>query len=160
MSLRLRSAVANDTDLIFNFIRQLAEYEKLLGEVTATPELLQARLFGETPYAKVIIAEWEGESAGFALYFYNFSTFVGKQGIYLEDLFISPEFRGKGIGKALLMDLARIATAEDCGRIDWSVLDWNSPSIEFYKSLGAVSLDDWTGFRLSRPAFENLLNGN
>jgi len=151
----IREALERDVPLILDFIRQLAVYEKLENLVVATEADLQGALFGPRPYAEVIIAEHDGRPAGFALFFHNFSTFLGKPGIYLEDLFVLPSERGRGTGKALLVALARIAADRDCGRIEWSVLNWNEPAIGFYKSLGAVPMDEWTVFRLS----PEMLNG-
>ncbi len=131
------------------FIRDLAEYEKLLDDVTATPADIERALFAPQPRVFCDIAAWDGQPAGFALWFYNFSTFRGRHGIYLEDLFVKPVFRGNGIGKSLLAGLAQRAVKEGCARVEWSVLDWNEPSINFYKSLGAVPLDEWTIFRLT-----------
>jgi GNAT superfamily N-acetyltransferase len=127
-------------------------YEKLEHAVVATQEVLRRTLFGERRYAEALIARLDGEPVGFALYFHNFSTFVGKPGLYLEDLFVEPAHRGKGIGKALLQHLAAIAVERDCGRVEWAVLDWNAPSIAFYRSLGAVPMDQWTVFRLEGAA--------
>ena len=150
--MRIRSAGEEDTGVIFSFIRKLAEYEKLSHAVEATEELLRETLFGERRVAECLIAEWEGAPAGFALFFHNYSTFLGRPGIYLEDLFVDPEYRGKGIGKALLVELARLAVERRCGRLEWSVLDWNTPSIEFYKAMGAQPLEEWTMFRVTGPA--------
>lgn len=147
--LNIRAAERGDTALILELIRGLAEYEKLSHEVVATPELLEKWLFGERPVAEVLIAEWEGLPRGFALFFHNFSTFLGRPGFYLEDLYVQPEFRGRGIGKALLLRLARLAVERGYGRVEWSVLDWNQPAIQFYKSLGAKPMDEWTVFRLT-----------
>lgn len=151
----IRKAIPSDTPVIFDLIRKLAIYEKLENEVVTSVEELQENIFTRN-FAKVLMAEEEGKPVGFALYFYNFSTFVGKPGIYLEDLFVEPAHRGKGYGKALLIELARIAAAENCGRLEWSVLDWNSPAIEFYKSLGAKAMDEWTVFRLDKNAIAQL----
>jgi GNAT superfamily N-acetyltransferase len=145
----IRKAEPADVPLILGFIRALGEYEKLLDSVVADEHRLAATLFGERPYAEVLIATWNGEPAGFALFFHNYSTFLAKPGIYLEDLFVDPEFRGKGVGKALLTQLARLAVARGCGRLEWSVLDWNEPAIGFYKSLGAVPMNEWTVFRVT-----------
>jgi GNAT superfamily N-acetyltransferase len=144
----IRTATKNDLSLILQFIKQLAEYEKLLHEVIATEEILRKSLF-EQKMAEVVIGEEDGKPVGFALFFHNFSTFLGKPGIYLEDLYVKPEYRGKGYGKKLLSHLAKLAIERDCGRLDWSCLDWNEPSIKFYKSLGAVPMEDWTVFRLT-----------
>ena len=143
-----RYANINDVDLILFFIRQLAEYENMENEVVATPELLKEWLF-EKKVAEVIFAVEKEKEVGFALFFHNFSTFLGKAGIYLEDLFVLPEFRGRGHGKNLLKILSRIAVERGCGRVEWCCLDWNKPSIDFYKAFGAVSMDDWTIFRLT-----------
>ena len=140
-------------------IRALAEYEKLTHLCVATEARLEETLFGPRPYAETIIAEWDGAPVGFALYFHNYSTFLAQPGIYLEDLFVKPEFRGKGIGKALLIRLAQIAGERACGRMEWSVLDWNEPSIAFYKKLGANPLDDWTIFRVTGPGLGKLARG-
>jgi GNAT superfamily N-acetyltransferase len=139
-----------------SFIRKLAEYEKLSHLVVTTEENVREHVFGENPVAEVLLAFWDQEPVGFALYFRNFSTFLGQPGIYLEDLFVEPEHRGKGIGKALLKQLARIAVERGYGRLEWAVLDWNTPSIEFYRRLGAAPLDAWTGYRLTGQALERL----
>ena len=152
---QIRKAVPNDTPVIFDLIKKLAVYEKLENDVITSVEELQENIF-KNNFAKVLMAEEDGKPVGFALYFYNFSTFVGKPGIYLEDLFVEPEFRGKGYGKLLLIELAKIAEAENCGRLEWSVLDWNKPAIEFYKSLGAKPMDEWTVFRLDKAGIANL----
>src|SRR5260370_33141550 len=156
MALRIASATERDLPLILSYIRKLAEYEKLSHVVVATEDLLRDALFGVRPVAEVLIAYWNDEPAAFALFFHNFSTFLGRRGIYLEDLFVDPAQRGKGIGKALLIHLAQIAKERNCGRFDWAVLDWNKPSIEFYKSLGALPLHDWTLFRLTGDALDQL----
>jgi GNAT superfamily N-acetyltransferase len=148
----IRSATADDVPLILRFIRALAIYEKLLDEVVATEDALRRTLFGDSPAAQVVIAEVDGRPAGFALYFFNYSTFLAKPGLYLEDLFVQPEFRGAGTGKALLLHLAKIANARGCGRMEWSVLDWNEPAKGFYRKLGAQQLDDWRICRLTGPA--------
>lgn len=156
---QIRKATEKDVPVIFDLIRKLAVYEKLEHEMVTTVEELREQIFSHQ-FAKVLIAEEEQQPVGFALYFYHFSTFVGKPGIYLEDLFVEPEHRGKGYGKALLIELAKIANAENCGRLEWSVLDWNTPSIEFYKSLGAKPMDEWTVFRLDRKAIASLVEKN
>jgi GNAT superfamily N-acetyltransferase len=156
MSLVIRDAAPADTALVFSFICELAEYERLAAEVVATEQGVARALFGERPRVFALIAEWEGAPCGLALYFFNFSTFAGRHGIYLEDLFVRASHRGKGIGKALLARLARIAAENDCARLEWSVLDWNAPSIAFYKSLGAVPMDEWTVYRLTGPALASL----
>ena len=152
MSLRISPARETDTGIILDFIRQLADYEKLSHEVAATEETLRATLFGERPYAEVLIAYGDEAPVGFALFFHSYSTFLAKPGIYLEDLFVNPAARGKGIGKALLTRLAEVALERGCGRVEWAVLDWNTPSIEFYRRLGAKPMDEWTTFRLTGEA--------
>jgi GNAT superfamily N-acetyltransferase len=146
----LRPATQSDLDTIIELIRALADYEGEPEAVKLDRETLRGHLFGPRPHAEVILAESDsGESAGFALFFHNFSTWEGKPGIYLEDLFVRPEFRGHGFGKALLVELARLAVQRGCARLEWSVLDWNEPSIQFYKALGAQPLDEWTIYRIS-----------
>ena len=149
-------AEKKDSATILFFIKQLAEYEKLTHEVTATVEQIEESLFGENPKAECIIAYFENKPVGFALFFHNFSTFLGKAGIYLEDLFVLPEMRGKGFGKALLKYLAKLAVERNCGRLEWAVLNWNTPSIEFYKSLGAAPMNEWTVFRLTGDSLYKL----
>jgi len=156
MAFEIRNANASDVPLIHQFIRDLADYEKLGHVVVATEAQLRATLFGSTPYAEVIIAEEDGKAAGFALFFHNYSTFLAQRGVYLEDLFVKPEYRGRGYGKALLARLAQIARERDCGRVEWAVLDWNEPSIAFYESLGARRMDEWHVFRLTGPALDRL----
>jgi diamine N-acetyltransferase len=156
MSLAIREARPGDEALVLDFIRKLADYEKLSHEVTAAEADMREGLFGAEPRCRCDIAFWNGAPAGFALWFYNFSTFAGKAGIYLEDLFVETELRGKGIGKALLKGLARRCVAEGLPRLQWWVLDWNEPSIEVYKSLGAKPMDEWTVFRVSGPELEAL----
>lgn len=146
--LLLRFADEADAELILDMIRGLAEFERLSHEVVADADTLRRFLFGRQPAAEVLIAEYEGQPAGFALFFHNFSTFIGRPGIYLEDLFVKPEFRGKGIGREVLGFLARLAVERGCGRLEWAVLDWNARAIDFYKRLGARPLEDWTVFRL------------
>ena len=154
--LTLRAAAPADAPEILALIRELADYERLLHEVDATPEGLHAALFGATPRVFCDLAEQDGVIAGFALWFYSFSTFRGRHGIYLEDLFVRPAMRGHGIGRALLAALAARCLREDLARLEWSVLDWNEPSIGFYRSLGAVAMDEWTGYRLTDAALERL----
>jgi GNAT superfamily N-acetyltransferase len=156
LSLIIRPAVPGDAALVFSLVRELAEYERLLHEVEATEELISQALFSDAPRIFADIAEWEGVSAGLALWFYNFSTFKGRHGIYLEDLFVRPGMRGHGIGKALLRGLARRCAAEGLARLEWSVLDWNEPSVGFYRSLGAVAKDEWTVYRLSEEPLARL----
>lgn len=151
----IRSATLDDSELILNFIKELAAYEKLSDEVVATADTLGDSLFGERAYAEVLIGEYEGSPVGYALYFYNYSTFTGRPGIYLEDLYVKPELRGKGFGKSLLAYIARLAVERNCTRVEWSVLDWNEPSIQFYRSIGAAPLDEWTVQRLDGSALEN-----
>ena len=152
----IRPADEADVPLILRFIRALAVYEKLEHEVVATEEGLRATLFGVKPAAEVLIASLRGEPVGFALFFTNFSTFLGQAGLYLEDLYVVPEARGKGAGLALLRELAKIAVARGYGRVEWWVLDWNRPSIDFYKALGAEPMDDWTVYRLTGEAMGRL----
>lgn len=152
----LRPAVAADVPLVLELIRALGEYERLSHEVVATEADLHAQLFGPRPAAEVLIGELDGHPAGFALFFHNFSTFLGKPGLYLEDVFVRPEHRGAGLGKALMAELARIAIARGCGRFEWSVLDWNQPSIDFYRSLGAIGMDEWTVQRITGDALRKL----
>jgi len=151
----IRFAGEEDISLILNFIRELADYENLLDEVVATEELLRESLF-EKKAAEVIIGEYQGNPVGFALFFMNFSTFLGRPGIYLEDLYVKPEMRGRGFGKVLLTFLANLAVKRGCGRFEWSCLDWNEPSIEFYKAMGAVQLEDWIVFRLTGKKLQEL----
>jgi GNAT superfamily N-acetyltransferase len=152
----VRPATRSDVPLIFRLICDLAEYERLRHEVRADAAGLAARLFGERPYAEVLIAEIDGAPVGFALFFHNFSTFEGKPGVYLEDLYVDPAVRGRGAGKALLKRLAGIAVERDCGRLEWAVLDWNQPAIGFYKRLGARPMNDWTVYRLDGDALTAL----
>ncbi|MFN3321983.1 MAG: GNAT family N-acetyltransferase [Bryobacteraceae bacterium] len=152
--LTIRPAARSDVPLILQFIRELAEYERLADTVVATEDLLCDTLFGPRPAAEVLLAYSDGQPAAFAVYFFNFSTFLGRPGLYLEDLYVKPEFRGKGFGKMLLLALARIAGKRGCGRMEWSVLDWNEPAIGFYRSLGAVPMEEWTIFRLTGEALE------
>lgn len=156
MSLRLRDATPGDLGLVVHFVRALAEYETLLHEVQATEEAFRRLLFGTPPRAWAIIAEWDGAPVGFALWYYSVSTFDGRAKLYVEDVFVNPEARGKGIGKALFAELARRALAEGCSRMEWSVLDWNAPSIAFYRSIGALPREGWTLQRLSGDALRVL----
>ena len=152
----VRGATREDVPLVLELICELAEYEELSHEVVATEDSLLEWLFGDRPVAEVLVAECGTEAAGFALFFHNFSTFLGKPGIYLEDLYVRPRFRRSGIGKSMLTHLARLARERGCGRVEWSVLDWNEPSIRFYESLGAVAMDDWTVHRVTGKALERL----
>ena len=151
--LTIRETTEEDIPQIFTLIRELAEYEKLSHSVTADEKLLTENLFGKNRYAEVVFAEYDGKLAGQALFFYNFSTFKGKPGIYLEDLYVRPAFRKKGIGKELLKYLIELAKVKNCGRIEWVVLDWNKPAIDFYKSIGAEPMNDWIVFRLNEKDF-------
>jgi len=155
-TVRIRDAAPTDAALILSLIRELADYEKMLDQVTATEADLRTALFGPHPSAECIIAELDGEPAGFALFFHNFSTFLGKPGLYLEDLYVKPALRGKGIGKRLLAHLAALTLSRGCGRFEWSVLDWNTPAIRFYHSLGAQMMDAWKINRLSGEALQRL----
>ncbi len=152
--IKLRLAQPQDVPTILAFIQGLAEYEKLADQLVATEETLRQTLFGDKRYAEVVIAEYQQHAAGFALFFHNYSTFLAKPGIYLEDLFVSPAYRGKGLGKALLSYLAKLAVERDCGRLEWSVLDWNQSAIDFYQAQGATMLHDW---RINRVTAEQLI---
>ena len=155
-TISIRPAAESDVAVILQFIRDLAKYEHLEHQVVATQAMLREALFGGRPYAEVVLACLSGEPVGFALFFHNFSTFLGRPGIYLEDLFVRPEARGHGVGRSLLKWLAATAVSRGCGRLEWAVLDWNEPSIRFYRNLGAVALDDWTTFRVTGPALTQL----
>lgn len=154
--LRIVSATRTDVPLILSLIKELAEYERLAHEVVATEEVLKETLFGERRYAEVLIAYSGSEPAGYALFFHSFSTFLGRPGLYLEDIYVRPRFRGSGIGKKLLGRLARLALERKCGRMEWAVLNWNEPSIGFYKTLGARPMDEWTVYRLTDRQLEQL----
>ena len=154
--IHIRKAQKSDCTEIVKLVSELAEYEKLANEAQATPELIEQALFEENPKVFCEIAEYDGQVAGMALYFYNFSTFIGRHGLYLEDLFVRPALRGKGIGKQLLVKLAQIAKENNCGRMEWSVLDWNEPAINFYLSLNAKPMDEWTVYRLDQTAIAEL----
>ncbi len=155
--MEIRAAVPGDETLLLELIRELAEYERLAHEVEATPAVLAESLFADQHAAEAVIAEWQGRAAGFALFFTNFSTFVGRPGLYLEDLYVREAFRGRGIGKGLLLHLAGIARERNYGRMEWSVLDWNQPAIDFYHSLGAKPMDEWTVFRLDESALQRVV---
>jgi len=155
-AITIRPAVEADVPVILQFIRDLAKYEHLEHEVVANEGLLREGLFGSRPYAEVVLASLNGEPVGFALFFHNFSTFLGRPGIYLEDLYVRPEARGHGVGRQVLTWLAATAVSRGCGRLEWAVLDWNEPSIRFYRNLGAVPLDDWTTYRVTGPALNQL----
>jgi GNAT superfamily N-acetyltransferase len=152
----IRSAKVNDCELILGFIQLLADYEKMSKDVVATVADLEATLFCDNPSAEVVIGEYQGAAVGFALFFHNYSTFLGQPGLYLEDLFVIPEARGKKVGKALLCHLAKIAVQRNCGRFEWSVLDWNQPAIDFYRSIGAVGMEEWTVQRVDGEQLEHL----
>jgi len=154
--LSIRPATVVDVPVILQLIRDLAAYERAPNEVTATKEQLVGVLFGKKPAAEVLLAFENETTVGFAVFFHNFSTWLGRPGLYLEDLFVKPEMRGKGYGRALLVDLARIARERGCGRMEWAVLNWNDPAIQFYRKLGAKPLDEWTVFRLTRDGIAKL----
>lgn len=159
MTIGIRKAKPEDLGLILELIEALADYEKLRHAVRADPEVLQRHLFGPEPRAEVLIAERDGEPIGFALFFHNFSTFEGRPGIYLEDLYVKPEARGFGAGKALFRRLAQLALERDCARLEWAVLDWNAPAIAFYRALGAKPMDEWIVQRLDAEALAALARG-
>lgn len=152
----IKPASIEDTPLILSFIKELAEYEKLLHEVVATEDILNETLFGENAHAEVLIGYLNHQPVSFALFFHNFSTFLGRPGIYLEDLFVKPEARGKGIGQKMLAYLAQLAKTRKCGRLEWWVLDWNESAIEFYKRIGAKAMDEWTVYRVTDEALDDL----
>lgn len=156
----IREASVEDVPLVLAFIRELAEYEKLLHEVKATEEVLRESLFGGRKVAEAIIGYHEDRPACFALFFHNFSTFLGQTGIYIEDLYVRPSFRGRGFGRAMFARLARLARDRGCGRLEWWVLDWNEPALRFYRALGAVPMSEWTVQRLSGKALERLAEGD
>lgn len=155
---KIKKATIEDCEIIYNFIYQLAEYEKLTDDIVTTPDSLREALFGSNSNVETIIGYVDEKPVAFALYFYNFSTFKGKRGLYLEDIFVIPEMRGNGVGKKLLKRLAQIAKENDCARFEWSVLDWNEPAINFYKSIGAKPMDEWTVYRLTEKEIKNLAN--
>ncbi len=159
MAITIRAAVPGDAPLIVRFIRGLADYERLLHECEADEQKIRATLFGERPAAEVLIAERDELPAGFALFFPTYSTFLAKPGLHLEDLYVEPEARGAGIGRALLAELAAICVERDYGRLEWAVLDWNEPAIGFYRALGAVPMDEWTTFRVTGEALTELAAG-
>jgi GNAT superfamily N-acetyltransferase len=154
--LEIRGVTEDDVPLVLSLIKELADYERLSHEVVATEESLRRWLFGDRRVAEVLIGNHEGEPAGFALFFHSFSTFLGRPGIYLEDLYVRPGFRGAGIGRALLVHLARLARERGCGRLEWSVLDWNEPAIGFYEKIGASPVSGWTVYRVMGEALEDL----
>ena len=155
-NLRIRSADINDTPIILKLIKDLSIYEKLSRQFNNNEELVKKYLFGEQKFAEVLIAEFDDHPVGFALFFHNYSTFVGKPGIYLEDLFVKPKMRGKGIGKKLFMEIVKIAKDRNCGRVEWSVLNWNKSAIDFYKSMQAIPMDEWTVYRLTADKIDEL----
>jgi GNAT superfamily N-acetyltransferase len=159
MTIRIEPATERDVPVILQMIRDLAEYERMADQVVATEAGLRESLFSGRRDAEVLLAYADDTPAGFALFFHNYSTFVGRRGLYLEDLFVKPEWRGSGIGKRLLVELARIAVERGCGRFEWSVLDWNEPAIGFYKKLGAVPMQEWTIFRVTGDALAKLATG-
>ena len=154
--MNIRTATEDDVPLILRFIRELADYERLAHQVIATEESLRATLFGNPRFAEVLIGEDDGEPFGFALFFHNYSTFLARPGVYLEDLYVRPELRGRGYGRALLARLAAVATERNCGRVEWAVLNWNEPAIRFYRSLGALPMDQWTVYRVTGDALAKL----
>lgn len=158
--LLIEPASVPDVPLILSFIRGLAEYERAPQEVVATEEMLRETLFGEERFAECVIARQDDEPAGFALFFHNYSTWRARPGLYLEDLFVRPDMRGRGIGRALLLHLAQIARERGCARMDWAVLDWNEPAIKFYEKLGAVPMNEWTTYRLTADALDRLISKN
>jgi GNAT superfamily N-acetyltransferase len=157
---QLRSATVEDIETIFNLILALAKYEKLSHQVVGSPEQLKEHLFGDRPYAEVILADINSKAVGFALFFYNYSTFLTQPGIYLEDLFVLPEYRRQGIGRALITSVAQLAVNRHCGRLEWSVLDWNQPAIDFYRSMGATILEEWKTCRVMEMALIQLSQTN
>ena len=155
---RIREATREDISLVFQFIKELAEYEKMTDDVVATEEILMESLF-DKEVAEVVFGEYKGEPVGFALYFHNFSTFIGRPGLYLEDIFIRPEARGKGFGKIMMSYVAKVAKDRNCGRMEWACLDWNTPSIEFYKKIGAIPMEEWTVYRATEDVFSEMAEG-
>ncbi len=156
--IEIRQATIEDSVLILRFVTELAIYEKAENEVIATQSDIENSIFGNDSSAKAVICSINNQPVGFAVYFFNYSTWLGKHGLYLEDLYVSPEYRGAGAGKALLKHLAGIALSKNCGRFEWSVLDWNEPAIQFYRSIGAISQDEWVGYRLTGKALEEFAN--
>lgn len=152
----IRPATAADVPIILSFVRKLAEYEKLSHEVVATEELLRESLFGARKTAEVAIGYFEGKAVGFVLYFHNYSTFLARPGLYIEDLFVDEAYRRRGFGRGLLLHVARLAGERQCGRLEWAVLDWNEPAVNFYKNLGAAAMDEWTVFRVTGAALKKL----
>lgn len=155
---KIRKAGKEDISIVLEFIKELAEYEKMTDDVVATEEILEESLFTQK-VAEVVFGEYNGEPVGFALFFHNFSTFIGRPGIYLEDIFIRPEARGKGFGKIMISYVAKVAKERNCGRLEWACLDWNTPSIEFYKSIGAIPMEEWTVYRAKEDTISKLAEG-
>lgn len=158
--IQIRFAGIEDTPTILRLIKELSVYEKLSHTVLNSEALLKENLFGKKQFAEVLIAEYDNQPAGFALFFHNYSTFVGKPGIYLEDLYVQPEMRAKGIGKSLFLELVKLAKERNCGRVEWSVLNWNTPAVDFYKRIGAVPMDEWTVYRLDAEKIDELAGNN
>ncbi|MCC2645348.1 MAG: family N-acetyltransferase [Burkholderiales bacterium] len=156
--MQIKFATIEDVSLILEFIKELANYEKLLDQVVTTEEILKENLFGDKKYAEVVFAYYENKPVGYALFFHNFSTFLGKPGLHLEDLYVKPEFRGKKIATQILAFLAKLAKQRDCGRLEWSVLDWNKKAIDFYLNIGAAPMDEWTVFRITGEKLDTLAN--
>jgi len=156
--IKIRKAEAGDIPVILKLIKDLAQYEKLSDQVTATEELLHKNLFGINHFVEIWLAEYQNKIAGQLIFFHNFSTFLGKAGIFIEDIFVLPEFRSKGIGRELLLKVIELAKERDCGRVEWNVLDWNEPAISFYKKIGAKPLDEWTTFRITSENFDAILS--
>jgi len=154
--IKIRSAEIKDSKIILQLIKELSVYEKLSHTVINSEESIKENLFGKKKYAEALIAEYENQPVGFALFFHNYSTFVGKPGIYLEDLFVQPEMRGRGVGKKLFLELIKLTKERNCGRVEWSVLNWNIPAIDFYKSMGAIPMDEWTVYRLTEDKIDEL----
>lgn len=160
MSLTLRTATPDDVDAIHGLMRELAVFEKLLDIFEATPQSVHEALFGDAPAAECLMAEWDGKAVGYALYFHNFSTFLGRRGLYLEDVYVQSAMRGNGVGQALMRQLARIALERNCARFEWTVLDWNQPAIDFYTSQGATVLPDWRVVRMTGEALDRFAKGD
>ena len=156
--IQIREATVEDSSLILNFVKELAKFERAASEVSATVEDIQRSIFGADSTVHALICSINNEPIGFAVYFYNYSTWKGKNGLFLEDIYITPKYRGRGAGKKLIKYLAKIAASKDCGRFEWSVLDWNEPAIKFYENLGAKAIKEWLGFRLTGDALEKLAN--
>ncbi|MEJ2494148.1 MAG: GNAT family N-acetyltransferase [Ignavibacteriaceae bacterium] len=154
----IRKAKQEDIPVILELIKELAKYEKLADQVTATEELLSNDIFGENRFVEIWLTEYQNKAAGYLIFYYNFSSFLAKAGLFIEDIFVLPEFRGKGIGKKLLFKVIELAKERDCGRVEWNVLDWNEPAISFYKKMGAKPLDEWTTFRITCENFDSILN--